>query len=149
MFLPWVGCVTEGLPAAPATPRPQGENADGVSRATPRCFAIRSGARGPRPRRPCDRPSPASGELVLRLALSLLLAAFAAQGGVVGEVARRLLDPSGELVGETHVRRLPGRCGVKLGARPLYGRDHGGDADREQVRVWRVGVRVAATAGPE
>src|SRR3712207_7499854 len=44
-------------------------------------------------------------ELVLGLALALLLPALSAQRGVPGEVAGRLLRPSGDLVQESHVHR--------------------------------------------
>src|SRR3954453_4498404 len=47
------------------------------------------------------------GELVLRLALALLLAALAAQARVVGQVAGGLLRPSCDLVDDAHVARLP------------------------------------------
>src|SRR6201999_1258572 len=46
-------------------------------------------------------------ELVLRLALALLLAALAAQGRVVGEVACGLLDAACDLVGDAHVGNPP------------------------------------------
>src|SRR4051794_37683280 len=43
------------------------------------------------------------GELVLRLALALLGAAFATQRGVVGEVSGSLLGAAGHLVRDAHV----------------------------------------------
>src|SRR6202000_357874 len=43
----------------------------------------------------------------LRLALALLLAPLAAQGGVVGQVSRGLLDAAGDLVGDSHPLGLP------------------------------------------
>src|SRR5438874_12322844 len=43
-----------------------------------------------------------AGQLVLRLALALLLAALTAQRCVVGQVARGLLEPAGDLVGDAH-----------------------------------------------
>src|SRR3954454_18246624 len=49
------------------------------------------------------RPVLRTRELVLRLALALFLTTLALEGGVVGEIARRLLCASSDLVQQTHL----------------------------------------------
>src|SRR5918999_2341053 len=73
--------------------------------------------------------------LLLGLALALLLAAAAAQGGVVGQVAGRLLDSSADLVGDAHVVGLPGSEG---GGHLV--RAEGEEADGDQP-AWSATVR--------
>src|SRR3954468_10933992 len=47
------------------------------------------------------------GELVLGLALALFLATLAPQRRIVGQIAGRLLEPSGQLVHDAHALALP------------------------------------------
>ena len=95
---------------------------------------VRSGARGPRPRRPCAsaRSSARAGSSFASPLRSSF--ALAARVRVVGEVAGGLLDPACDLVGDSHVSGLPAASAAKRARR--HGQDVL-DRDREQARVGR------------